>query len=322
MGVFKDFSNRILSITDYGETHHLLHIFGFKLKFPKYEYRIKRRENPYHYYKKNNVDITTLPPAQGQIRDIQLANLALLKELDYVCKQNNIQYWIDFGSVLGAVRHKGFIPWDDDVDTGMLREDYNRIIDAFKKSSRNPDIFADYVRSGKNSCQYIIKVQHKKCPHLFVDIFPYDFYGKILSTDEQLSITKEFKSIRKQMENKCSSECSVDNIQKVIEDARKNIIQNTENKQNTDLVWGIDFNHNWKNWFSSYDTVFPLKEISFEGEKFSCMNNYELYLSGVYGNYMDYPKKIGVGHNMFARLGDEESFVISELIAQQKNKKG
>ena len=68
-----------------------MRLLGLKIKFPKSEYSKKKKESPYYYYKKNNIDITTLPPATGQLRDIQLANLALLKELDYVCKQNGLQ---------------------------------------------------------------------------------------------------------------------------------------------------------------------------------------------------------------------------------------
>lgn len=82
--------------------------------------KAKKQQSPYAEYKKNNVDITSLPPATGQIRDVQLSNLELLKELDYVCKKNNLQYWLDFGTLIGAIRHKGFIPWDDDIDTGMM----------------------------------------------------------------------------------------------------------------------------------------------------------------------------------------------------------
>ena len=189
-----EFIKNIFSITDYGETHHIMRIFGLKFKFPKAEYAKKRKENPYYYYKKNNIDITTLPPATGQIRDIQLANLALLKELDYVCKENGLTYWLDFGTLLGAVRHKGFIPWDDDIDIGMMRDDYNKIIEAFEKSSRNKNIFAGHVRDKRNN--FIIKIQHKKCPHLFVDIFPYDFLGEILTNKEQLNKKKKKTKLR------------------------------------------------------------------------------------------------------------------------------
>jgi len=308
----------IFSITDYGETHHLITILGLKIKFPKSSFARKRRENPYYYYKKNNIDIRTLPPAEGQIRDIQLANLALLKELDYVCKQNGLQYWIDFGSLLGAIRHKGFIPWDDDIDVGMLRQDYDKIIAAFEKSSRNPDIYVGYVRSEKNTCQYYLKIQHNKCPHLFVDIFPYDYYGEVLTPDKQLDITEEIKNRRKSMQLRCNAEMTNSEILEVILTERKNVIKDVF-VEKSDLVWGIDFSHGWQNWFSDFDTIFPLKTIEFEEDKFACINKPEEYLEKVYGNYMAYPRKIGIGHNMYAKLKPVEKEVIKALVKEIKN---
>ena len=58
-----------------------------------------------------------------RIKNIQLE---LLKEIDRVCEHNQIKYCIGYGTLLGAVRHGGFIPWDDDADVLMLREDYNK----------------------------------------------------------------------------------------------------------------------------------------------------------------------------------------------------
>ena len=55
------------------------------------------------------------------VRDVQLVLLEMLKDIDALCKKHNIRYWLTGGSALGAVRHKGFIPWDDDADIGMLR---------------------------------------------------------------------------------------------------------------------------------------------------------------------------------------------------------
>ena len=304
--------DKLFSIKDYGETHHMLRLFGLKIKFPKAEFAKKRKENPYYYYKNNNIDITTIPPATGQIRDIQLANLVLLKELDYVCKQNNLKYWLDFGTLLGAVRHKGYIPWDDDIDVGMLRDDYDKIIEAFRFTSRNPDIYADYVNSAKNPCQCYIKVLHKKCPHLFVDIFPYDYAGRILTREEQRAETEKIKVLRRRMQKESKSK-NISDVLKVIEKGRNEVLKRGNNFECSDFVWGVDFNHTWKNWYSSYECILPLKTISYEGGNFSCVNNEKEHLKEIFGDYMSYPKKIGVGHSMFAALGKEEKEEIERL---------
>lgn len=309
----------IFSISDYGETHHILRLFGLKIKFPKRAFAKKRKESPYYYYKKNNIDITTIPPATGQIRDIQLANLALLKELDYVCKQNGLIYWLDGGTLLGAVRHKGFIPWDDDIDTAMLREDYEKIIEAFKKSSRNPDIFAGYVKSPTNTCQCIIKIQHKKCPHLFVDIFPWDNYGKRISKDEQIKETNKIKKIRKELQKQSDFSESKERILTRIHSSMANNVLTISNPDREgDYVWGMDFNHGWKNWFTHYEVLHPLKTIRFEGINFPCLNDPDAFLTRLYGDYRAYPKKIGVGHSMFLNLTNDEKEVIQGLISSLK----
>jgi len=313
----KKLLSKIFSISEYNKTHYVLYFMGLKLKYPKSEYLKIKKENPYYYYKKNKIDITTIPPATGQIRDVQLANLVLLLEFDYVCKKNNLKYWLDAGTLIGAVRHKGYIPWDDDIDTAMPREDYEQIIDIFNKSTRNPDIFAGYTRDKHDNL--LIKIQHKKCKHLFVDIFPWDNYGEILSTRNEIKQTKKIKKIANSELNPVMSN---EELKKKILEVMNNqiLLQKTDENSQKSYVWGIDYHHRWKNWFTHYDVVHPLKTIKFEGYEFYSMNTPDKFLKRVYGNYMKYPSRIGFGHSAYAVLNDKEKAVIADLIATLGNK--
>lgn len=73
-------------------------------------------------------------PDGSILRKQQLRMLEMLQYIDFVCKKHNIRYWLCSGTLLGAVRHGGFIPWDDDVDIEMLREDYKRLVRILKRT--------------------------------------------------------------------------------------------------------------------------------------------------------------------------------------------
>ena len=61
------------------------------------------------------------------LREIQLEHMKTLRKLDEVCKKHGIQYFVIYGTLIGAVRHQGFIPWDDDLDVGMMREEFEKL---------------------------------------------------------------------------------------------------------------------------------------------------------------------------------------------------
>jgi lipopolysaccharide cholinephosphotransferase len=125
--------------------------------------------------------------SKDEFRKMQLIELELLKEFDRVCRLHNIPYVITDGTMLGAIRHGGFIPWDDDADVCMLREDYER----FKKEAMkdlDPDLcfFQDnttdpyyrwgYAKLRRVGTQHVrVGQEHLKCKTgVFIDIMPYD----------------------------------------------------------------------------------------------------------------------------------------------------
>ena len=125
--------------------------------------------------------------SKADFRKMQLIELDLLKEFDRVCRLHSIPYVITDGTMLGAIRHKGFIPWDDDADVCMLREDYER----FKKEAMkdlDPDLcfFQDHTTDSSYRWGYAklrrvgtehvrVGQEHLKCKTgIFIDIMPYD----------------------------------------------------------------------------------------------------------------------------------------------------
>ena len=69
----------------------------------------------------------------GMMKCAWAAQIEVLEDVNRVCKKNNISYFVTYGTLLGAVRHRGFIPWDDDIDICMPRSDYNRFMAIAKK---------------------------------------------------------------------------------------------------------------------------------------------------------------------------------------------
>ena len=121
------------------------------------------------------------------LEEIHSALLGILVEFDRVCRENDLHYSLAYGSLLGAIRHKGFIPWDDDIDVSMPRPDYEKFYELIKsgKVTLNKHFLlaedrgkkAEYPFLKLMDDRYSIKSRtHIEVPYLFLDIFPLDGY--------------------------------------------------------------------------------------------------------------------------------------------------
>ncbi|MEG2626279.1 MAG: LicD family protein, partial [Christensenella sp.] len=119
------------------------------------------------------------------IDEMKQIELELMSELDRVCRENNLSYVLAYGSCLGAVRHKGFIPWDDDMDVAMPRADYERLIDSFDQLKSKPHYELVSYRKNKaiypflklidTTTQVLENFADKRfSTGVWVDIFPLD----------------------------------------------------------------------------------------------------------------------------------------------------
>jgi lipopolysaccharide cholinephosphotransferase len=239
-------------------------------------------------------------------KDLQVELLNLLKIIDKICRKNDIEYWLEGGTMLGAVRHSGFIPWDNDLDIGVPAGDYHRLISLLKaKSKTNKNIFLHYESNEvpkfileRLATTRIVRDEGDGMVGCFVDIFP----ARIINNSEKendisiLNTAKYFitgmapigvKTDKKYVQN--TQKKALLEKKKFTQYFHNNYLPSCNYRLPTSIVsmkpTSTFFTTNGVDSYLPYLDIFPLREVSFEGLKTFVPNNYDSYLTLMYGDY-------------------------------------
>ncbi len=254
-----------------------------------------------------------------EIRDVQKFQLEILLEFDRICKKNNIKYQLFAGTLLGAIRHKGFIPWDDDVDVCLLRKDYETFIRVCEKDLDNKyflqtydtdkNYFRQFARIRKNNTLFL-QEKFSECEvhnGIFIDIFPLDnilpdtFIGevqrrtlRVMRTISNIRIKKVCLITKSPL--KRALKLLLHYVMKIIPISWTDrfetkvccMFENRETRYISHLVTGAPKNVYMK-YMMEKETFYETIDGEFEGNIFPIPKNYDAVLTRLFGNYMKPP---------------------------------
>ena len=261
------------------------------------------------------------------IKEIQKYQLDLLKRLLVFFDENDIHYYLAYGSMIGAVRHNGFIPWDDDIDILILRDDYDRLIKLDVPSELNFEIASlekktlplPFAKAIDKNIKIITDSIFDE--YLWIDLFPIDNLPesdkKCKSLFKRTDFFKSILGIRLMKKNCISKNYSgykrmVARIIKPFIDLfdpyfYANQVKNANKYRNIDT--GYYGNYVW----AFYCVKFSKKMIdeidyyTFEDLKVKSFKDYDRYLTDTYGDYMVLPPvEKRISHNMEAIIYNEK----------------
>ena len=252
-------------------------------------------------------------------KEIKKIELDILKYFHNFCEENNLTYFLAYGTLLGAVRHKGFIPWDDDIDIFMPRNDYEKFFKKFYKKNKNKNIEIISIYNNQKFYVPIIKLINKntfldeKCNKyqfpigIWIDIFPLDNMSSDLEKSLSLHRTVRFYNFFRYHKiwnfKFLKNEKIIENIKICTHKLIQVLIYFVSLKY---LILKIDDiskkykkedNSKYIGYVASYDNSFLLERdwfkervlLDFEGYKFWAPKEWDKVLKNNYGDYMKIP---------------------------------
>ncbi len=221
--------------------------------------------------------------------------LEMLVYIDGVCREHGIKYWLSSGTLLGAVRYGGFIPWDDDVDIEMMRKDYKKFSKVMKKDTvyffqtAQNDRYYDAPYGKVRDRKSYIKEVHDfsyKYNGIFIDVFVLEESSRGIASKYSVLRDRLFSLMYKNNGKSMAWRKFVFLLTKKIM-----YCSIPAARILSGLLSGKEIRHTYGTGYidklRKKDEIFPLKEICFEGRMFPAPGNTDCYLRRLYGeNYM------------------------------------
>lgn len=244
---------------------------------------------------------------KGILKNMHALCQEILDFASNVCEKHDLDWWITYGTLLGARRHEGYIPWDDDIDMGMFRKDYDKfnkiVIDEIKNHHME-----DYLMPSVNQLyrkHYVLPFAKIDCitqDNLIlggIDVFPFDFVNhKDINYDEfveyrmvlftRLALEEDYCTVMKEFFDKF--DISYDDGKYIIQDPTF-----------------IRYNYNKPIAYLQKDRVLPFGKIKFNGKYYNCPKDVDYFLESEYGDYMKIPKVLRGQHYNVDKLRNIEN---------------
>ena len=251
------------------------------------------------------------------LRKLQLTELRCLDEVKRICELHNIKYFLIAGTLIGAIRHKGFIPWDDDIDIGMMRSDYEKFIEVCKTDLDTEHFFLQTPDTQSDSADFeLARIRlnytkfietHRKDLNIhhgiFVEVFPYDDLPKsplhCLFYSDSFRILKKAVGLRMGYHYKAKNLLNRFVIYFVSFCTRIKSLEKMKSKLNnyhlkyqnpdSEYVFLIAGGTSYKEERHLRKTVTELTTTEFEGKLYPVPKDYDTFLTEQYGDYMTPP---------------------------------
>ncbi len=264
-------------------------------------------------YLKKHADITTLKPATGYLRKKQIDLLKFAEEFFGDIKELNICPFLIGGNLIGAIRHKGYVPWDDDLDFGLMREDYEKLI-AYCKEKYIVEVYTgnwlgytSEIHTGRmdkavsqHPNQYILDIwidqiqitRGTSCvDRMAIDFWAFDYFKDDYS----------FESHKLYLQELQKRKIEINQIDKIIEFLNNERVNNTNicSEDTENIYFGIDNvgaydKLNMNNRWIRKNTLLPLRKMDFENVQFWAPNDPLEFMKDDYPDFMEFPKEFGL----------------------------